>query len=418
MKRLFTLTALLTVLGMHLNAHAGLFSFRADCGADKADCAADKPDCGADKAGCGTDKANCGADKAGCKSDGCSDDCTKTVKQPCEPQVFDYQRKKSTAPAPACGADGTPDCAPDCPPASGPADASCAAPESGDDSAACAPAASDGCGATACCNGSCSKDDACTIAELIFASQTECYAKDRARAIDRLGDSYSCVCHPEIMAAFMYSLNDADERVRAEAADEIGDQARAHGCSCASERVIEGLTFALGDCDLTVRRQASEALQVCGYCIEDCAPNKPECELSVCNILSALKSGISLGGKCGASGNDAGACGTDKSGACGADSSAACGASGAACGAAGTATPAEAGAGDGESGLSPSAVDSVESAPEPKAVPAPPEEETKPAKPDYEDKAKPAAPPKADDKTAGQLKKRSVLSRLFGIIRR
>ncbi len=50
---------------------------------------------------------------------------------------------------------------------------------------------------------------------------TACYAKDRRDAIDELGDEYSCVCHPEIMNAFVYALNDSDERVRAKAADEL-----------------------------------------------------------------------------------------------------------------------------------------------------------------------------------------------------
>lgn len=411
MKKILTLSALLALLVTHPSADAGLFTlFRADCGADK--------NCGADKS-----KGDCGADKAGCKSDGCGPDCTKTVTKPCDPQVFNYQRKESTSPGP-CGANAcVPNCAaPEAAPAGGPADPNCAAPESGG-APACAPAAacgsSAGCGATACCNGGCSKDDACAIAELIFASQTECYAKDRARAIDRLGDNYSCVCHPEIMAAFVYSLNDTDERVRAEAADEIGDQARKNGCGCANERTVEALTMALGDCDLNVRRQASEALQVCGYCIEDnCAPAKAACGTSCAPACGAD------GAKCGADGAKCGASGTcAPDGKCGANGTCApgakCGASGTcapACGATGTAAPAANGEGGGEAGLSPSAVDSTETPAETKEAPAPPKEE--PAKPDYDEKAKPAAPPKADDKTAGQLKKRSVLSRLFGIIRR
>eukprot|EP00913_Durusdinium_trenchii_P028448 g26676.t1 len=46
----------------------------------------------------------------------------------------------------------------------------------------------------------------------------------------------------------IYALNDADERVRAEAADEIGDQLRKNPCCC-SQNVIAALTAALGDCD-------------------------------------------------------------------------------------------------------------------------------------------------------------------------
>jgi len=52
---------------------------------------------------------------------------------------------------------------------------------------------------------------------------TACYAKDRKSALDKLGRKYNCCCHPEIMNAFVYGLNDSDERVRREAADEIGD---------------------------------------------------------------------------------------------------------------------------------------------------------------------------------------------------
>lgn len=66
------------------------------------------------------------------------------------------------------------------------------------------------------------------------------------------------------MVAFIYALNDADERVRAKAADEIGDQLRANACCCSKE-VVAALTAALGDCDRSVRRQAEEGLEACGY---------------------------------------------------------------------------------------------------------------------------------------------------------
>lgn len=136
---------------------------------------------------------------------------------------------------------------------------SCAAP------AACAPT----CAAPAqCCNA-----DPCEIAQLIYVSQTACYAKDRRRAIHRLGDRYDCVCNPEIMHAFIYALNDTDERVREKAADEIGDQLRRH-CCCTPE-VVAGLTHALGDCDRGVVRQSKQALELCGYEVVngDCGPS-------------------------------------------------------------------------------------------------------------------------------------------------
>ena len=97
---------------------------------------------------------------------------------------------------------------------------------------------------------------------------TACYAKDREKAIHRLGDRYDCCCHPEIMNAFVYGLNDADEDVRKKAADEIGDQIRKNRCCC-SPCVVSALTCALGDCDRGVRRQAEEALEACGYEIVD-----------------------------------------------------------------------------------------------------------------------------------------------------
>ena len=65
------------------------------------------------------------------------------------------------------------------------------------------------------------------------------------------------------MTAFVYALNDADERVRREAADEIGDQVRKNCCCC--PEVVTALTCALGDCDRGVVRQAQQALRLCGY---------------------------------------------------------------------------------------------------------------------------------------------------------
>jgi len=72
------------------------------------------------------------------------------------------------------------------------------------------------------------------------------------------------------MCAFVYALNDTDERVRKEAADEIGDQIRKHGCCCCTPEVVAALTCALGDCDKGVRHQAEEALEACGYEVVDC----------------------------------------------------------------------------------------------------------------------------------------------------
>ena len=49
---------------------------------------------------------------------------------------------------------------------------------------------------------------------MIYCSQTACYAKDRRNALNRLGKCYDCCYNPEIMCAFVYGLNDCDERVR------------------------------------------------------------------------------------------------------------------------------------------------------------------------------------------------------------
>jgi len=108
---------------------------------------------------------------------------------------------------------------------------------------------------------------------LIYQSMTACHAKDRKKALKKLG-KYDCACNPEIMCAFMYGLNDADEGVRAKAADEIGDQIRrgrkgCGSCCCCTPEVVAALTCALGDCDKKVRKQAQEALELCGYCVVD-----------------------------------------------------------------------------------------------------------------------------------------------------
>lgn len=137
----------------------------------------------------------------------------------------------------------------------------CAAP--------CAPAT-----CAAPCEVRCCNADPCEIAKLIYESQTACYAKDRRKAIHKLGDNFDCICNPEIMTAFIVGLNDCDERVRWKAADEIGDQIRKNCCCC--PEVVAALTCALGDCDKHVVKQATEALELCGYevvdgCCDPCA---------------------------------------------------------------------------------------------------------------------------------------------------
>ncbi|NOX53253.1 MAG: hypothetical protein GXP27_02210, partial [Planctomycetes bacterium] len=132
-------------------------------------------------------------------------ECKPTIQRPCETKLFNYQRQVCEKAPPSC----KPECVAPAP------------------SAACAPAAKpcapkakpcvpppcpkkkacgkkDGCGDG--CVDRCCDADPCEIAELIFQSQTACYAKDRRKAIDKLGDKFDCVCNPEIMAAFIYAL--------------------------------------------------------------------------------------------------------------------------------------------------------------------------------------------------------------------
>ena len=158
------------------------------------------------------------------------------------------------------------------------ADPSCCAPAAcgngcNADPSCCAPAA---CGDNGCCDAGntcgegcdCCNDDACEIAKLIYTSMTACHGSERRRALDKLGRKFDCCCHPEIMNAFVYGLNDTDERVRREAADEIGDQVRRNKCCC-SPCVVSALTCALADCDRSVRREAEQALRNCGSEIVD-----------------------------------------------------------------------------------------------------------------------------------------------------
>ena len=98
-----------------------------------------------------------------------------------------------------------------------------------------------------------------------------------------MSDYYDACCHPEIMDALVYALNDSDERVRAKAADEIGDQMRVNQC-CVGPDVICALKFTLGDCDSGVRRQAEEALHIYGYDIV----NGTCCPVNCCNSQCAV----------------------------------------------------------------------------------------------------------------------------------
>lgn len=71
------------------------------------------------------------------------------------------------------------------------------------------------------------------------------------------------------MCAFIYGLNDCDERVRKESARQIARQTRRNGCCC-NDKVVAALTCALSDCDRGVVRAATKALRCCGYDVQDC----------------------------------------------------------------------------------------------------------------------------------------------------
>lgn len=174
----------------------------------------------------------------GCTTDSCAPEGCTTG---CCPPRFTHQRRLSNIPVPCkpnyCSTDGCTE---------------------GDSCTA------EGCNKR-CCNPACtdstchSRVRCCEIAELIHESMTACYAKQRYNAVHHLSDYFDCCCHPEIMHALVYALNDSHEKVRAKAADEIGDQIRRNRCVC-SPSVITALRASVRDCDPEVRRQAQEAL--------------------------------------------------------------------------------------------------------------------------------------------------------------
>jgi hypothetical protein len=96
------------------------------------------------------------------------------------------------------------------------------------------------------------------------------------------------------MCAFLYGLNDADEHVREEAAEEIHCQIKKNPCCC-SDKVVAALTCALSDCDRSVRKDAERALECCGYDVQDCC-NKGCC--TACNTC-----GPTCAPSCGAPGH-------------------------------------------------------------------------------------------------------------------
>lgn len=234
-----------------------------------------------------------GYSKSDCGECGSASNCKPVICRPMQTTVFNYQRKYSNTCGGCAGtsasfvADGSccerTCCAPiGCSPIGcGPrAESTCCAPAlcstpTGTmcDATNCAPAVcgSEGCTTNSCCTcgNDCHDAQSCKIiAQLIHQSTVGCYATERRRAIHRLSDHFDSCCHPEIMNALIYALNDSDERVRAKAADEIGDQVRRNRCICGAP-VIRALRCALADCDRNVRKEAESALKLCGFKIVD-----------------------------------------------------------------------------------------------------------------------------------------------------
>ncbi len=285
----------------------------------------------------------CGSAKCcGCTAD-CQPDCCKPViVKPCHRNVYTYQRQCSTLKPPCCG-DACPNaccgkvrrrdlrracclspsccdsgccvegaglngcnngcsadpncCLPKCCELNG-REACCAMPGYCVDPDACCHGAGDDCCGDDCCVVDCCVDP-CYLAQLIYESQTACYARHRRAAIRTLNRKYDCVCTPEIMVAFVYGLNDADQRVREAAADAIGDQLRKSDCCCITPCIVEALECALADCDRGVRREAEKALEVCGFdvikgCCEEGCCEAPCCGDACAKTATATTPAIGL----------------------------------------------------------------------------------------------------------------------------
>ncbi len=267
MKPLRTIAALIAILGMSCFAHAGQRGHRAGGARGASKCC----DCAP------TFQPTC---------------CKPTIVKPCHRNVYNYQR--SCAKATGCGDCGGPafSCCPNavgngCGTACGNGTGNgcvngagnCAAPCGAGCTAGantCAAPCGNGCATDVNCAPQCGDDtccettckDACGIAELIYESQTACKGSHRRRALKKLGKNFDCQCNPEIMSAFIYGLNDSDQKVRKTAAGMIGDQLKKNGCCC-TQCTVDALTYALADCHRSVSKKAEKALEECGFNVVD-----------------------------------------------------------------------------------------------------------------------------------------------------
>jgi hypothetical protein len=97
------------------------------------------------------------------------------------------------------------------------------------------------------------------------------------------------------MCAFIYGLNDSDERVRRASANAIRKQVKKNPCCC-NDKIVAALTCALSDCDKKVVKAATKALCQCGYDVQNC------CQKSCGSACTACAGGPS-GPSCSAPGS-------------------------------------------------------------------------------------------------------------------
>jgi len=286
-----------------------------------------KPDCGVSDPGCCAPRCHRPSDPGCCPKPCCTPvdpGCCAPVCRPVDPGRGNRRHCRPVdpgcCPKPNCHAVDPGCCAPICRPVDPgccpkpncrPVDPGCCPKPNCKVADPCCKTCAPQCGTSAprcgkACQNNCCNADPCEIAHWIYISQTACYARQRAKAIGVLGGRFDCRCNPEIMCAFIYGLNDCDERVRYRSAREIYRQLRRSNCCCLSHELVSALICALGDCDRHVRRTAERSLVHCGF------------EVSDCNNCSPAMAYVASLNNCGPAGSGPG-CGTGcGNGSCGA----------------------------------------------------------------------------------------------------